>query len=46
MFQRMMQLLLLLSCDDILKFDWSCQLYGSRSNSNNLWPGNKTKFCL
>jgi len=42
--QRMMQVLLLLSCNDLLKFDWSCQLSGGRSNSNNLWPGNKINF--
>jgi len=42
--QRMMQVLLLLSCNDVLKFHWSCQLSGSRSNSNNLRPGNKINF--
>ena len=31
-FQRTIQLLLLLSCDDVLKFNWSCQHSGSRSN--------------
>jgi len=27
-FQLVMRLVLLLSCDDVLKFDWSCQLSG------------------
>jgi len=44
MFQCMMQVLLLLSCNDVLKFDWSCQLSGCKSNSNNLRPGNKINF--
>jgi len=41
LFQRMIQLLLLLSCDDVLKFNWSCQHSGSRSNilSSQKLPG-------
>jgi len=34
-FQCMMQQLLLLSCDDVLKSDWSCQLSGCGINSLN-----------
>jgi len=33
--QCITQLSLLLSCDYILKFDWYCQLSGSKSNSLN-----------
>ena len=33
--QCMTQLGLLLSCDNVLKFDWYCQLSGGRSNSLN-----------
>jgi len=36
-FQAMTQLLITLSDDGILTFDWSCQLSGSKSNSLNLW---------
>jgi len=36
MFQCMTQLGLLLSWDNVLKFDWYYQLSGSRSNSLNL----------
>ena len=32
-----MQWVLLLSCDNLLKFDWYCQISGSRSNSLNSW---------
>jgi len=35
--QCMMQFGLLLSCDNVLKFDWYCQLSGSGSNSLNSW---------
>ena len=40
-FQCMTQFHFLLSCDNVLKFDWYCQISGSRSNSLNLWklPG-------
>ena len=39
--QCMSNWVLLLSCDNILKLDWCCQLSGSRSNSLNSWklPG-------
>ena len=31
------QWVLLLSCDNVLKFDWYCQISGSGSNSLNSW---------